>query len=75
MLFGQSDVRANSPKGTDFISELLRGVDAFAKRERAGIVVEENLVFAGKTLVDSRDAWVLLVKPCALDIGLLLGIK
>lgn len=47
MLFGKSDVRADGPEGANLISELLRGVDTFAKRERAGVVVEENLVFAG----------------------------
>ena len=57
------------------VREALSRVDAFSKRQRVGIVVEEGLVLSCDALVDSVDAWVLLVQPGALHVGLLLWVE
>lgn len=75
MLFGQSDVRADVSKSTNFVRKLLGCVDTFSETKGASVVVEKHLVFASKALVYGRDSRVLLVEPSALDISLFLRIK
>ena len=74
IVLGDGDVGADAAECTYRVVELLRRVDAFTQGQRVRVVEEIDLVLPSLALVDSAHAWVLLVEPRALHVGLLLRV-
>jgi hypothetical protein len=73
-VLGQGDVLANTTESSNFVTELLGGVDAFTHGQGVGVVVELQLILASHSIVNGTNTRVLLVQPRTLHISLLLGI-
>ena len=69
-----SDVAAHVTEGTTLVSEFLCSMNSFSHRQWSRIVVHLELILSSDSVVNSTNAWVLVIQPWSLHISLLLWV-